>query len=281
MDTTKTKFIKMHGCGNDYIYFNGMDVKNPDVLAVKLSDRNKSIGGDGVVLILPSEIADAKMQMYNADGSEGLMCGNSIRCVGKYLFDNGMVKTMQMTIETASGVKQLELLRGSCGNITAARVDMGPALLSPVQIPVNLSGSMIVDRTISIAGNHYEVTCVSMGNPHAIIFHDDIDHYDLHKTGAAFEASGVFPEGVNVGVVQMAGRNNMRMRVWERGTGETMASGTGACAAAVAAVLMGFCDKDTDIKVEVEGGVLTVNYTDAAVYMTGDCVTIYEGVVNL
>jgi len=280
MSIAKTKFMKMHGCGNDYIYFNGIDIKNPEILAVKLSDRNKSIGGDGIVLILPSTIADAKMQMFNSDGSEGLMCGNSIRCVGKYLFDHGIVPNLQMTIETSSGVKQLELISAN-GNITAARVDMGQAALSPEQIPVNLTGAMIVARTVNIAGNPYEITCVSMGNPHAIIFHDDIDHTDLHKIGPAFEASELFPEGVNLGIVQMTNRHNMRMRVWERGTGETMASGTGACAAAVAAVLMGYSDKDTDLNVEVEGGTLTVKYTDASVYMTGDCVTIYEGMINL
>ena len=269
-----TKFIKMHGCGNDYIYFDGTDIKSPEILAIKLSDRNKSIGGDGIVLILSSTTADAKMRMFNADGSEGLMCGNSIRCVGKYLFDHGIVQNLQMNIETSSGIKKLELIADNNGTVTAARVDMGAAELSPEQIPVNLSGTMAIARSVNIAGNPYEITCVSMGNPHAIIFHDDIDHIDLHTMGAAFEAAGdLFPKGINLGVVQMVNRHNIRMRVWERGTG--------ACAAAVAAVLIGYSDKDTNINVEVEGGILTVKYTDATVYMTGDCVTIYEGVVQL
>jgi len=276
---TKTNFTKMHGCGNDFIYFN-QDFPNPGELSIRLSHRNKSIGGDGIVLITPSEIADAKMRMYNADGSEGLMCGNSVRCVGKYLHDHGMVDSLQITIETSSGIKHLTLIEEN-GEITAARVDMGRVELSPEKIPVNLTGAMVVARKVEIAGNPYEITCVSMGNPHAIIFHDDIDHFELSTVAAAFETSDLFPKGINLGVVQMIKRNHMRMHVWDRGTGEIMASGTGACAAAVAAVLMGYSDKDTDIQVEVRGGILTIKYTDETVYMTGDCVTIYEGTVQI
>jgi len=280
MNETKTRFLKMHGCGNDLIYFDGMSIQNPEILAVKLSDRNKSIGGDGIVLILPSVVADAKMRMFNADGSEGMMCGNSIRCVGKYLHDHGIVESLHMKIETSSGIKQLELIRNG-NKVTAAKVDMGQAEISPEKIPVNLTGAMVVARPVTIAGNTYEITCVNMGNPHAIIFTNDLAHFNLVAIGAAFENSDLFPEGVNLGVVQMASRNHMQMRVWERGAGETKASGTGACAAAVAAVLMGYADKDTSIEVAVEGGILTIEYTDAAVYMTGDCVTIYEGMVEL
>jgi len=277
---TKVNFTKMHGCGNDYIFFGNIDFPNPGELATRLSDRNKSVGGDGIVLIMPSEIADAKMRMFNADGSEGLMCGNSVRCVGKYLYSHGMVSNLQITIETSSGIKHLTLIEEN-GEIIAARVDMGQVELSPEKIPVNLTGAMAVARKVDIAGNPYEITCVSMGNPHAIIFHDDIDHIDLHTIAAAFETSDLFPEGINLGIVQMIKRNHMRMHVWERGTGETMASGTGACAAAVAAVLMGYSDKDTDIQVEVKGGTLTIKYTDETVYMTGECVTIYEGTVQI
>jgi diaminopimelate epimerase len=276
----KLNFTKMHGCGNDYIFIDGTDIQNPEALAVALTNRNKSIGGDGIVLILPSQTADAKMRMFNADGSEGLMCGNSIRCVGKYLYDHGICPSLQMNIETASGVRKITL-QGENGAITHVEVDMGAAVLSPEKIPVNLTGSMVVARKVSIAGKPYEITCVSMGNPHAIIFHDDIAHFDLQAAGIAFEASDLFPEGINLGVVQMVSRNHIKMRVWERGTGETMASGTGACAAAVAAALMGYSDKDTDITVTLEGGTLVIKYTDDTVYLTGDCATSYEGVVLL
>ena len=277
---TKLNFTKMHGCGNDYIFIDGTDIQNPEALAVTLTNRNKSIGGDGIVLILPSSTADAQMRMFNADGSEGLMCGNSIRCVGKYLYDHGICPSLQMNIETASGIRKITL-QGENGVITHVEVDMGAAVLSPEKIPVNLTGSMVVARKVSIAGKPYEITCVSMGNPHAIIFHDDIAHFDLHAAGTAFEASDLFPEGINLGVVQMVSRSHIKMRVWERGTGETMASGTGACAAAVAAVLMGYSDKDTDITVTLEGGTLVIKYTDDTVYLTGDCATSYEGVVLL
>jgi len=277
-----TSFTKMHGCGNDYIFFNCFEtmIENPAELAVKLSDRNRSIGGDGIVLIMPSNIADAKMRMFNADGSEGLMCGNSVRCVGKYLFDRAIVQHTEMSIETLSGIRKL-VLNVESGKVVAVQVDMGIAEFEPEKIPVNLTGSMIVARQVNLGGKLYEITCVSMGNPHVIIFHDDIDHFDLHTVNSKLEESNLFPEGHNLGLVQVIDRNNVRMRVWERGTGETMASGTGACAAAVAAVLMGYADKGTDVNVEVKGGILTVKYTDEAVYMSGDCVTIYEGVVEL
>jgi len=276
--TTKINFTKMHGCGNDFIFLDGTNIQNPESLAVKLTNRNKSIGGDGLVLIMPSDAADAKMQMFNADGSEGLMCGNSIRCVGKYLYDNGISRNLQMKIETASGIKNISLVEKN-GVLTDVQVDMGAAILEPEKIPVALTGGMVVARKVSIAGNTYEITCLSMGTPHAIIFNDDIDYFDLHAAGTAFETSELFPEGINLGIVQMISRNHIRMRVWERGTGETMASGTGACAAAVAAVLMGYSDKNTDITIELEGGVLVIKYTGETVYLTGDCAMSYEGVV--
>lgn len=275
-------FTKMHGCGNDYIFFNCFDntLDNPEVLAATLSHRHKGIGGDGIVLIMPSDIADAKMRMFNADGSEGLMCGNSIRCVGKFLFDYDIVQKTEMEIETLSGVRKLTLNIKE-GKAVSATADMGRAELAPENIPVNLTGSMIVARQINLGGKLYEITCVSMGNPHAIIFHDDIEHFDMHTVVSKMEESGLFPEGVNLGLVKVDGRNNMQMRVWERGTGETMASGTGACAAAVAAVLMGYADKYTDINIAVKGGELTVTYTAETVYLAGDCVLIYEGAIKL
>jgi len=270
----------MHGCGNDYIFMRGDDIHDPGALAIKLTNRNKSIGGDGIVLILPSSIADAKMRMFNADGSEGLMCGNSIRCVGKYLYDHAICKKFHMNIETASGVKSISLLEHN-GEITEAKVNMGQAILMPQEIPVDLTGEAVVARKVNIAGNPYEITCLSMGNPHAVIFHDDIAHFDLQTAGTAFESSALFPEGINLGAAQVLSRSRIKMRVYERGTGETMASGTGACAAAVAAVLMGYADINTDITVELEGGTLVIRYTADTVYLTGDCATSYKGVVSI
>ena len=279
---TSLPFVKMHGCGNDFIYFNcfEMEISDPRDLAIKLCDRHKSIGGDGIVLILPSTIADAKMRIFNHDGSESQNCGNSIRCVGKFLYEKGIVKSDKMKIETLSGVKSLELILAD-GKVTSARVNMGAAILDPVKIPVDLTGSTIVQRKVNVTRQPYEITCVSMGNPHAVIFHDDIEHFDLHKVGPLFEVAPIFPERVNLEIAQMIARNHIQMRIWERGGGETMASGTGACAVAVAAVLIGYCDKDEDIRVHVKGGTLTVRYTDDAVYMTGDAVKIYEGVVTI
>ena len=278
----KRRFVKMHGCGNDFIYFNcfDVDIEAPEQLAIKLSDRHKGIGGDGIVLILPSETADAKMRMFNADGSESKNCGNSARCVGKFLFENGITDKTNLKIETLSGIKELELVVQN-GVVNAVKVDMGQAMLHPDEIPVNLSGSTVVQRKVSVTRQPYEITCVSMGNPHAVLFHDDIDHFDLHTIGPMFEHAPLFPERVNLEIAQMIRRNHMRTRVWERGAGETMGSGTGACATAVAAVLLGYCDKDTDIKVEVRGGELIIKYTDETVYLTGNCVKVFEGEIEL
>lgn len=274
-------FIKMHGCENDFILFNCFEkeLTNPQELAKKLADRHKGIGGDGIVLVLPSNKADAKMRMFNSDGSESRNCGNSLRCVGKFLYDNGIVNNTNMKIENLSGVKELELLTEN-GIVTAVKVNMGKAMLNPEEVPVNLSGATVVERKVTIKRQTYYITCVSMGNPHAVLFTDDIDHFDLHTIGPLFEHDPLFPERVNLDIVEMVERNHMRMRVWERGGGETMGSGTGACASAVAAVLIGYCDKNKDIKVEVPGGELTINYTDEAVFMTGNCVKVYEGTVE-
>ncbi|MCL2371778.1 MAG: diaminopimelate epimerase [Defluviitaleaceae bacterium] len=278
----RVPFVKMHGCGNDYIFFNGFDVDipNPGELARVLSDRHKGVGGDGLVLMLPSEVADAAMRMFNADGSEADNCGNALRCLGKYLYENGTFTTPNVKIETLSGIKDMEMTIVD-GRVLAAKVNMGKAELAPEKIPVNLSGEAIIQRKVNITRQPYEITCVNMGNPHAVIFHHDIDHFDLETIGPMFEHANLFPERVNLEIAQMVSRNYLRMRIWERGTGETMACGTGACAAAVAAVQLGFCDKDTDIKVEVRGGILTINYTDEAVYMSGECIKVYEGVVKI
>ena len=273
-------FFKMHGCGNDYIYFDMFDedvrskVHNPTELSVKLSNRNKGIGGDGIVLIEPSDVAHAKMRMFNADGSEAGMCGNAIRCIGKFLHERGAAENID--IETISGIKKL-YVNTNGDEVVSVKVDMGPAYTHPRDIPVSLPGDIIVGREVNISGRAYEITCVSMGNPHAVTFIDDVESFDLHTIGPLFEHADIFPDRVNFEIAQMLGRNRIRMRVWERGTGETQACGTGACAVAVAAVNLGFCDKQKDIMVELNGGCLTINYTPEAVYMTGDCVMVFEG----
>ena len=278
-------FVKMHGCGNDYIYFNCFDqetankIDDPVDLSIKLSDRNKGIGGDGIVLIEKSQSADARMRMFNADGSEAEMCGNAIRCIGKFLYENNLVKKDKMTIETLSGIKKL-VLTVENEVVTFAQVDMGAAVTTPAVIPTTLAGDIIIGREVYITGQPYEITCVSMGNPHAVIFHDDVDNFDLLTIGPLFEHADIFPERINLEIAQMMGRNHIKMRVWERGTGETLACGTGACAVAVAAVLMGFCDKNKDIKVDLRGGQLVIKYSSDTVYMTGECVKVFEGLIQ-
>ena len=282
----KLKFTKMQGIGNDYIYFStfGQWINNPEALAVRLSDRHFGVGADGVILVAPSKVADAQMKMYNRDGSEGQMCGNGIRCVGKFLYDHGMVDIKEkdeITIETLSGIKKLKAYTTD-GEVTTLRVDMGKAILDPKQIPVKLSGDKIVDRTVTIAGQEYNITCVSMGNPHCVVFVEgDIDHIDLEKIGPMFENDPLFPERVNTEFVTVLNDHTLKMRVWERGSGETWACGTGACAVAVAACENGFCQKGEDIKVKLRGGDLIVNYTDETVYMTGNAETVYEGEVTV
>jgi carbamoyl-phosphate synthase large subunit len=247
---------------------------------VFLSDRHFGVGGDGVVLILRSDIADAKMRMFNLDGSEGSMSGNAIRCVAKYLYDNGLVEKRDMQIETKSGVKKLYL---STRNkvVSSVRVDMGRAKLSPKDIPVNLSGESVIARKVTIGGLEYELTCVSMGNPHAVVFTNHLDDLDLEEIGPLFENDPLFPDRVNAEFVNVIARNNLEIRVWERGSGETQASGTSACSSAVAAVLNGHCDKNTDIRVRLPGGELIVNYTDEVVWLTGDCVKVFDGMVEI
>ena len=282
MSGNKLCFTKMHGCGNDYIYFNcvGDSIENPEKLAVRLSDRHKGIGGDGIVLICPSELADAKMRMFNIDGSEGKMCGNAIRCVAKYLWDREMVRKEEIHIETLSGIKTywVHAVEGLADTVT---VDMGSAVLAPAKIPVNLAGDVIVRRNTEVAGGIYDITCVSMGNPHCIVFGEDPDGLDLESLGPAFEHDPLFPERVNTEFVQVLGPNTLKMRVWERGSGETMACGTGACASAVAAVLCGSCKMGADIVVRLRGGDLVVNYTEDRVLMAGEAREIFEGSVEV
>lgn len=276
------KFTKMQGIGNDYIYFNciGNPIVNPEGLAVRLSDRHFGVGADGVILICDSEVADVKMRMFNADGSEGKMCGNGIRCVAKYCYDNAIVNKKQMTIETLSGIKNIEIHTQN-GVAKLITVDMGKAELAPKKVPVKLDGKSAVDRAIEIGGKEYNVTCVSMGNPHAVVFVKNVESLNVEKLGKTFEESELFPDGVNVEFVKVIDKHTLKMRVCERGSGETWACGTGACAVAVAAVLNGYCNKDEDICVKLLGGDLVVKYTDDAVYMTGGAVKVYDGEVEV
>ncbi|WP_099204140.1 diaminopimelate epimerase [Scatolibacter rhodanostii] len=278
----KIPFTKMQGCGNDYIYINGFEVeiKSPEQLSIPLSDRHFGIGGDGLVLILPSAVADAKMRMFNIDGSEGKMCGNAIRCVAKYLYEHGIVVKNQMTIETLSGIKTLDLTVTS-GIVISVQVDMGKPILEPKLIPTRLEGEIIVNQLLDADGVAYPVTCVSMGNPHAVIFTSGIESLNLPEIGPKFENHPVFPEQVNTEFIEVIDKNMLKMRVWERGSGETLACGTGACASVVAAVLNGYCNKNEDITVQLLGGELLIRYTGDTVFMTGGCEVAFEGTVEI
>jgi carbamoyl-phosphate synthase large subunit len=280
----KLEFTKMHGAGNDYIYINAWDreINCPESLSVILADRHYGIGGDGVVLIMRSELpkVDARMRMFNMDGSEGAMCGNAIRCVAKYLYDNNIVKKETMNIETMSGIKEVTVHTQN-GLVSSARVNMGRAILSPAEIPVALAGESVISRAVDVADGRYEITCVSMGNPHAVVFVEEPDALELPRIGPLFENNEIFPDRVNTEFVKVVDKNTLKMRVWERGSGETLACGTGMCASAVAAVLNGHCEKGEDIKVLSPGGELTINYTDERVYMTGNCVKVFDGVIEV
>ncbi len=279
----KLKFTKMHGCGNDYIYFNcfEQEVADPEALSIRLSDRHFGIGGDGIVLICPSDVADAKMRMFNADGSEGKMCGNATRCIGKYIYEHGLISKPEMTLETLSGIKILKMTEED-GKITSVRVDMGKAILKPSEIPTKYTGDTAVSVPLTVDGTDYAVTCVSMGNPHCIVFVDqDVNTLDLPKIGPSFENHEMFPERINTEFIRVIDDHTLQMRVWERGSGETLACGTGACAAAVASVLNGYCPKGEDITIHLIGGELKIRYTDEAVYLTGPATTVFEGSIEL
>ncbi|MDR0503409.1 MAG: carbamoyl-phosphate synthase large subunit [Treponema sp.] len=287
-ERVKLPFTKMHGTGNDYIYINCMDmeINSPESLSVLLSDRHKGIGGEGVVLILRSQTADAGMRIFNLDGSEGGMAGNSIRCVAKYLFDNGIVNKRNMRIETRSGIRELSVSTRD-GKASSVKVNMGIAQLAPGKIPVSLEGALssgifgVIARKVTIGGTEYEITCVSMGNPHAVVFCENAGDLDLQTIGPLFENDPLFPDRVNAEFVEIMSENHLKIRVWERGSGETQACGTGACAAVVAAVLNGHCEKGAEIKAQLPGGELIISYTGETVYMTGDCVKIFDGVTEI
>lgn len=277
------KFYKLHGIGNDYIYFDCMKepLENVEELAVRLSDRHFSIGGDGIILLCPSAVADCRMSMFNVDGSEGKMCGNGIRCVGKLAHDLGYVKGDICRIETLSGIKTLRFAFDKNGKVLSAEVDMGAAVLQAAKIPSTLSGDSVVGYPVTVDGGEYKVTLVSMGNPHCVTFVDDPYKVNLEKVGPLFENNALFPERINTEFVRADGRNELTMRVWERGSGETWACGTGACAVAVAAVLNGYAEKNAPITVHLRGGDLKIIYTDETVCMEGGATLAFTGEVEL
>ena len=278
----KYEFVKMQGCGNDYVYIDAFkyDIEDPSSLSVKVSDRHFGIGSDGLILVAPSKVADGQMIMFNLDGSQSAMCGNGIRCVGKFLYDIKGIKKDVLTIETLCGVKTLNM-KVESGEAVAATVDMGAAILKPSDIPVALDGDMIVNKKVDIDGKEYGITCVSMGNPHCVVFEDDVEDLPLETIGPKFENNEIFPQHTNTEFVKVIDKNHLRMRVWERGSGETWACGTGTCATVVAACLNGYCNKGEDVEVQLNGGKLVINYTDERVLMTGPCVTSFTGVIDI
>lgn len=278
----KLQFTKMHGCGNDYIFFNCFtnDISEPKALSISLSDRHFGVGSDGIVLISKSNKADAKMRMFNADGSEGKMCGNAIRCVGKYLYDNDIVKNNIITIETLSGIKSLTLyIENSL--VSSVSVDMGKPEFNPSKIPVYLDGEKIINRNVSISDEYYKITCISIGNPHCIIFKDNIDELDIFSIGAKLEHAPIFPERMNIEFVKVINKNTIKMRVWERGSGETLACGTGACAAVIAAIENNLCNKGENVHVNLPGGELIVKYTDDGILLTGRAERVFDGSIDI
>ncbi len=276
------KFTKMHGCGNDYVYVNCFEekIENPGMVAEVVSKRHFGIGSDGLILICPSEVADFRMRMYNADGSEGEMCGNGIRCVAKYVYDHHMTNETTITIETKAGIKTLDLTVEE-GEVTLVKVDVGEPILEPEQIPVFAQKNPVVNEPIEVDGREWKMTCVSMGNPHAVIFVEDTAHFELEKVGPHFEHHKVFPNRTNTEFVQIISRTEMNMRVWERGSGETLACGTGTCASVMAAILNGLTEHK--VLVHLLGGDLVIEYDEKSnhIFMTGPATTVFEGEIRL
>lgn len=277
------EFTKMHGAGNDYIYVNCFEEKleNRDKAAIFVSNRHFGIGSDGLICIEPSKVADCKMDMYNADGSRGKMCGNGVRCVAKYVFDNEIAKKEEISVETLSGIKRIKVYSEK-GKAFKATVNMGEPILKPKDIPALFEGEAVVSKALNVDGKDYSVTLVSMGNPHCITYVNDVHEIDIQKIGPKFENHQCFPEGINTEFIKVKNPTELDMRVWERGSGETLACGTGACAAVVASVLNGYCTRNTEVKVNLLGGVLTIKWAeDNNVYMTGPAVTICCGTVEI
>ena len=272
------RFTKMQGLGNDYVYVNCFQetIENPSEAAIKVSDRHFGIGSDGLILIKPSEVADFRMDMYNADGSQAEMCGNGIRCVAKYVYDYGLTDQTEISVETLAGIKYLKL-QIEDGKVSQITVNMGQPELNPVKIPVQAEGERVVDEPIVVNGVTYKMTCVSMGNPHCIVFIDDTANFPLEEIGPRFENHKRFPKRVNTEFIQILNRNEVNMRVWERGSGETLACGTGACASAVACVLNGLTEDE--ITLHLLGGDLSVRWDrkENVVYMTGPAKVVFDG----
>lgn len=274
-------FSKMHGIGNDYIYINCFQetVTDPEKLSIFMSNVRFGVGSDGLVLILPSEVADFRMRIFNADGSEAMMCGNATRCVGKYVYEHGMTDKTEVSLETNSGIKYLTFYVNEATNkVDAVKVDMGKAILKPAEIPVANDGDRFIAKPVVVDGVSYDMTCVSMGNPHAVVFLPEIDSLDLEKIGPSFEHHPLFPNRVNTEFIRVIDDHTLQMRVWERGSGETFACGTGACAAAVASVLNGYCKREQEILIHLRGGDLRIIYhNDESVTMIGPATFIFEG----
>ena len=276
------KFTKMHGCGNDYVYVNLFEeqIGDPAKVSIAVSDRHFGIGSDGLITIGPSEIADFRMRIYNADGSEAEMCGNGIRCVAKYVYDHKLTDKTEITVETGAGVKTLQLTVED-DKVTLVRVDMGEPILTPDEIPVVADGDRVVDESIVVDDKEWRMTCVSMGNPHAVVFVDDVAHFELEKYGPLFENHVRFPKRTNTEFVQIVSRNEAIMRVWERGSAETWACGTGTCATVMACILNGLTDNE--VLVHLRGGDLRIAYDAKSnhIFMTGPATEVFEGEIQL
>ena len=277
------KFTKMHGIGNDYVYVNCFKetVKDPGEVARFVSDRHFGIGSDGLILIKPSDVADCEMDMYNADGSQGAMCGNGIRCVAKYAYDFGIVDKTKITVATKSGIKTLELTLDEDGKVALVKVNMGQPQLLAEKIPVLAKSEKVIDAPIEVLGKNYRMSCVSMGNPHAVVCVEDVDGFAIESIGPEFEHHTCFPDRVNTEFIRVIDRENVKMRVWERGAGETWACGTGACAVAVACILNGYTDRE--VTVHLRGGDLKICWDEASgdVYMTGPATVVFNGEIDI
>ncbi len=284
------EFTKMHGCGNDYIYINcfKQSIKNANELAIRLSNRHFGIGADGIICLYPSDVADGRMEMFNADGSEGKMCGNGVRCIAKFLYDNTSLERnkAEITIETKSGIKRIVPFYED-SQITKLTVNMGSPIFKPSLIPVDTSSlhikkdDKILNLPIKVEGKTYKVSCLSMGNPHCVVISDSIDDIDLERIGPQFEDNKLFPDRINTEFVQILDKNIVKMRVWERGSGETLACGTGACAVCVVLYSLGLIAKKEKLTVKLRGGSLDVSYDGKDVFMSGEAVTVFKGKIDV
>ena len=278
------KFTKMQGIGNDYVYVNCFEetIADPSAVARFVSDRHFGIGSDGLILVKPSDVADCEMDMYNLDGSQGAMCGNGIRCVAKFAYDRGIVHKKNITVNTKSGIKYLDLDIKD-GKVSSVKVNMGSPILTAKMIPVVSDKEQVINQPLDVNGTIWNITAVSMGNPHAVTYMEDVNSLDIEKVGPMFENHINFPDRINTEFVKVIDRRTLQMRVWERGSGETLACGTGACAVAVASTLNGLVDEDVPITVKLLGGDLQIlwNRQENLVYMTGPATTVFEGEIDL